>query len=373
MKSSLVFLGNGSQGLGVIRSLNSSNLLYQINDYNFSGSRFSKYLKYYKYLKNCRFSDLSVKNYQDDELINVLNCLPVQYPSLIIGKDEDLNYFIFKNQLLLKDKYFIPKFEYENIFDKYRFNKILHPNNQIETRLVSNIAIKDFLDKDYIIKSRKGNILRDFIGQKGIVVSNDNIKLLEKSINNINQEKLIVQKIIKTRYPVLSVCSVAIQGEIFGLFQYEKVRQHPNNFGTGTYLKSVKNKDILEITLDILNKLNYTGISEVEFIWDDAEKEYKIIEINPRTWKSIHFSTLCGQNLVQKYVKWIIDGKIDKNFSYKIGKYWVDLFTDIPQTIKERKMFKYNIRNLYECTWDSDDPLPFVFSIILAPLIYLKI
>jgi predicted ATP-grasp superfamily ATP-dependent carboligase len=200
-----------------------------------------------------------------------------------------------------------------------------------------------------------------------------NEKLKELIKVNFSDGELIIQQIIISSKPVTSVCGLSIEGRVAGFFQYEKLRQHPNQFGTGTYLKSIYNEELKNITEIILHKLKYTGIFEVEFIFDDEDKKYKAIEMNPRTWKSIGFATMCGQNLVEKYCNYVLGRQVNYSLEYKTDHYWVDIFTDIPQMFREKKLFSYSKKNLHECLWDKKDPLPFLSSFIFAPFYLFKI
>ena len=242
--------------------------------------------------------------------------MPVSYPSLILGTNEDIIAYLNNNKTVLKEKYFIPENNYEVIFDKFLFNKSLPIENQIETYLGNNEAISKIGDSNFILKGRKGNSFKNLTGKKAYFL----IDLIEeernKIINKLGRENVIFQKVIKGDFPVQSVCTVAEKGEIKGLFIYEKLRQHPNKFGTGTYLRSIESNDVLEIAETILDKLKYTGISEIEFILDPEDNNFKVIEMNPRTWKSINFATQCNQNIVKKYIDIARGNKVDSNNKY---------------------------------------------------------
>ncbi len=95
--------------------------------------------------------------------------------------------------------------------------------------------------------------------------------------------------------------------------------------------------------------------------------------MNPRTWKSINFATQCNQNIVQKYIDFVLGKEVSGDNFYTTNKYWTDIFADISQMVSERKIFPYKFSDLYECTWEKKDPLPFIASIIFLPLIAFKI
>ncbi len=115
----------------------------------------------------------------------------------------------------------------------------------------------------------------------------------------------------------------------------------------------------------------YTGISEIEFIYDCREKMYKVIEMNPRTWKSVHFASQCGENLIAKYMEYVATGRVSAGSAYARGRYWVDLATDIPQSIRTMHWEGYHL-GVFECTWDKNDPWPAVALWTLFPLIALE-
>jgi predicted ATP-grasp superfamily ATP-dependent carboligase len=371
--NSIVIVGNSTQGLGTIRSAVNLNLpVFVLHDLHFCSSRFSRYTDNYRKLPKGTIKSLA--DSPDSKVLteNLLK-LPVKFPSPLFGINEDIiNYFAF-NKEILKEKYFIADNKYHLIFDKYEFNKQSPPENQIPTFLLRDINLDEYVGKDYILKSRRGNKLRNFTDEKAVLLRNYNGRYKEILKNNFSGDELIIQRIIKSSKPVTSVCSFSVEGKIFGLFQYEKLRQHPNQFGTGTYLKSIFDDELKNLAEIILEKLQYTGISEIEFIYDNEDQKYKAIEINPRTWKSIGFSTMCRQNLVEKYCKYALSKEIDNNLTYKTNEYWVDIFTDFTQMLREKRIFSYSIKNLHECMWDNKDPLPFISSVLFAPFILMRI
>ncbi|MFW9928797.1 MAG: hypothetical protein ACFFD1_05365 [Candidatus Thorarchaeota archaeon] len=369
---SLVIIGNHTQGLGIIRSAANTGLpIFVVNDLAFSSSRFSKYISSYIRVKNGTIRSLadSVKN---DEFTATLLNLPVKYPSILMGINEDIVRYLHMNRDTLSQKYFIPDNPYDIIFDKFEFNNLLEVENRIPTFLLRDIDVESYKKGDHILKSRIGNKLRNLSDEKALIMSKISKSKMEKFLTNLNADELIVQKIVKSKYPIKSSCSFSINGKMIGLFQYEKIRQHPNQFGTGTYLRSIYDEKILELSRNILSKLNYSGISEIEFVIDEEDQSYKVIEMNPRTWKSINFSTQCGQNLVEKYIKYVLGKEVDSSVKYNTNYYWVDIFTDIPQMFREKRVFHYSVKRLFECMWSIKDPLPFITTALFSPYLLFK-
>jgi predicted ATP-grasp superfamily ATP-dependent carboligase len=188
--------------------------------------------------------------------------------------------------------------------------------------------------------------------------------------DHLPPEQAIFQRIVVSDRPVVSFCSFCVDGKVHSSFQYEKLRQHPDQFGTGTYLRSTFVDELPPVAAQVLESLNYTGISEIEFIHDPAADGYKVIEMNPRTWKSVHFATQCGPNFVDSYLTFVVSGQGRPAQDFARGRHWVDLATDIPQMIREKKISRLH-HGFRECTWDSMDPLPALALWGLSPLIAL--
>jgi predicted ATP-grasp superfamily ATP-dependent carboligase len=371
-KQAIVVIGNHTQGLGIVRSAAVTGYpIHVFYDRKICASRYSKYLSRFHFIKKNTLRNIDQQS-QAEYLCNELLSLPVAAPSVLFGVNEDIIRFIHIYRDRLAPKYYIPDFELNLVFDKFDFNKLLPESFQIPTHIVSDIDVSDF-GSTYILKGRQGNILRNLVGEKALVLNSKNQNQVLHAISKLPKDRLVVQKIINTTRPIFSVCTFCAGGDIRGMFMYEKLRQHPNQFGTGTYLKSTSSAELLGASKELLQRLKYTGISEIEFIFDEDSQSYRVIEMNPRTWKSVMFATQCGQNLVEKYVKFIMGEPFDTNLDYAIDKYWADLYTDIPQMLRERRIFSYKTRECFECTWSKKDPLPFFAIAFLSPLIALKV
>jgi hypothetical protein len=371
-KQAVVVIGNHTQGLGIVRSASvTGRPIHLFFDRKICASRFSKHLSCFHFLKRGALRNIDGRPYAE-YLCDQLLSLPIEYPSPLFAVNEDIIRFIDMYRERLAQKYYIPDFELRLVFDKFDFNDFLPENIRIPTHVISNIDPGDF-GVDYILKGRQGNILRNLTGRKALILNSENKKLVAKALRELPNDRLVVQKIIRTSRPIFSVCTFCAEGAVHGLFMYEKLRQHPRRFGTGTYLKSSYSSELLEISKEILQGLKYTGVSEIEFVYDDDTQSYRVVEMNPRTWKSVMFATQCGQNTVEKYVKYIMEEPYGTGLEFAVDQHWVDLYTDIPQMIRERKVFSYNRGKLFECTWDRKDPFPFLAITFFSPLIALKV
>jgi predicted ATP-grasp superfamily ATP-dependent carboligase len=44
--------------------------------------------------------------------------------------------------------------------------------------------------------------------------------------------------------------------------------------------------------------MGFTGVAEVEYKWDASDREYKLIEVNPRPWDQHRLGAACGTDLI---------------------------------------------------------------------------
>lgn len=371
-KQAVVVIGNHTQGLGIVRSAAVTGYpIHVLYDRKICASRFSRHLSHFHFLKRDTLRSIDREPYAE-HLCDRLLSLPVGFPSVLFAVNEDIIRFFHIYRERLAAKYCIPDFDFSRVFDKYDFNNLLPEDIRIPTYIASEAAADDF-GPDHILKGRQGNILRNMTGEKALILNAQNRKKVRDAIGALPNERLVIQKIIHTSRPIFSVCTFCVMGAMHGLFMYEKLRQHPNEYGTGTWLKSAHSEELLQASWNLLQQLNYTGISEIEFIYDDDSQSYRVVEMNPRTWKSVMFATQCGQNLVEKHINHIMGKPYDTKLDFTADKYWADLFTDIPQMLRERKLFSYNQGKYFECTWSKNDPMPFFAIALFSPLIALKI
>jgi predicted ATP-grasp superfamily ATP-dependent carboligase len=367
-----VVIGNHTQGLGIVRSAGVAGWpTWVVNDHVFGLARFSRYLSGYRRLRPGTLATLDDPR-SADHLATQLLSLPVEESSLLLGVNEDITRFVFSSRARLAGKFFIPDVPMDRIYDKYLFSEIVPDTARIETRLYDDRWVQTVSDPQcFVVKGRHGNAFRRLTHAKAIPLSVFLSKNPEAVFRHLRPDEIVVQRMVSTERPVLSVCSFAVSGQILAWFQYEKLRQHPNEFGTGTYLRSVAVPRIQAIAAQVLRNIAFTGISEIELIHDDSAGTYRVIEMNPRTWKSIHFATQCGANLVDSYMTFASSERQKTAGPYLCDRYWADLATDLPQMWRDRRIGRYH-SGFHESSWEKTDPLPGLALWTIFPLIGLE-
>lgn len=147
------------------------------------------------------------------------------------------------------------------------------------------------------------------------------VEILEK----ISGHEVVVQEVIGQRLSdFYSLCSyVSRSGEAKGIFVGRKLEQYPASFGTGCLVTSEYVASIAEHGAEILKTLGYQGISEAEFIFDENDGQYKLLDINTRTWKWIGLPVHAGIDLPQLAYREAIGEQVDAAGQQRDDVKWV--------------------------------------------------
>jgi predicted ATP-grasp superfamily ATP-dependent carboligase len=74
-----------------------------------------------------------------------------------------------------------------------------------------------------------------------------------------------------------------------------RLRQYPVDFGaTSTFVETAENREVEALAERLLSALNYRGLVEVEFKYDERERRYKLLDVNTRPWTWIGLGAQCG-------------------------------------------------------------------------------
>jgi predicted ATP-grasp superfamily ATP-dependent carboligase len=71
-------------------------------------------------------------------------------------------------------------------------------------------------------------------------------------------------------------------GTVRSLFTARKSRQYPPMYGSGSYMEACWAPEISDLSIDLVSKLQYTGICGTEYKWEPRDESWKLIEMNPR-------------------------------------------------------------------------------------------
>jgi len=110
--------------------------------------------------------------------------------------------------------------------------------------------------------------------------------LFKKAAEQIKPEEILVQEIIPgdggQQY---SYCAFFREGKTHSSLIARRMRQHPREFGrAATYVETVEKPEIEELSERFLKAIDYYGLVEVEFKQDPRDGQFKLLDVNARTW-----------------------------------------------------------------------------------------
>jgi predicted ATP-grasp superfamily ATP-dependent carboligase len=182
--------------------------------------------------------------------------------------------------------------------------------------------------------------------------------------------RAVVQEIVEggDTHLLITACYLDRYSRCAGAFHTQKLVQIPEGFGTGCVVRSVDRSDLLEPTLRLLQSIGFSGIAEVEYKWDGAAGEYKLIEINPRPWDQHRLGKACGVDLI--YIAYCDHAGLAMQPPAKLapGHKWIaeDAFLAAALRMAWRRDPK--LRSLLRqargerifAIWSAKDPLPMI-------------
>ena len=198
-------------------------------------------------------------------------------------------------------------------------------------------------------------------------------------------ETLVVQEFLDGGAKNLYSCGVmAAEGEIIVSMQANRIRQNPMDFGNSTtYAISCFVPQIQEQTEALLRMTGYSGVGEVEWMWDTKTQQYKFLEINTRAWKWHTISNQLNFSFIGVLIDCFDGGKFE-TINHKFDIYtpvaWCERLTDWTVIAKEilhgRMTLKevcasYRIKH-ESAVWSWKDPMPGIMYILLSPILYVK-
>ena len=130
----------------------------------------------------------------------------------------------------------------------------------------------------------------------------------------------------------------------------------------------------------LLRELGLTGVCEVEYLKDPRDSQYKLIEINARTWLWVGLARACGVDFANMAYEYVNDLDPEYPLHYRVGLKWINYVTDtfiVLQSLKEGRLsFRDYIRSLkgkkVHAVFDVKDPLPGLMFIVMLPYLFKK-
>jgi len=101
-------------------------------------------------------------------------------------------------------------------------------------------------------------------------------------------------------------------GELRAAMTYHNLRSYPVKSGTGVLRETVKAPTIEAIGAELLTRLGWHGVAEIDFRWTGKEDDPAwLIEVNPRFWGGMPQAVEAGWDYPHLLYRLAVDGKVD--------------------------------------------------------------
>ena len=165
-----------------------------------------------------------------------------------------------------------------------------------------------------------------------------------------------------------------------GSMVVRRARQHPHDFGrASTFVETVELPELEAMGERFLGALDFYGLAEVEFKFDERSHEYKLLDFNARTWGYHSLGAHAGPDFAYMlYADQV--GLEPAPRRAPAGKAWMRLLTDLPTAVLDirggRLTAREYLRSLRSCdveaVFSHRDPLPGLAELALVPYLYVK-
>lgn len=273
----------------------------------------------------------------------------------------------------------VPEFEIvQKLVDKKRFYKLLaemqipHPKTYFPENLPELQAIGRQIAYPYIVKPAHTKPFQDEFGRKCFVV--DSPQECERAVSRLKGKNLevMLQDIVPGKDIYMAYMYLNQESELLAVCGYDKLRQNPPDFGSGSLCKTAWKPVPIDIATQVLTTIGYHGIAEPEFKLDPRDGTYKLLEINARTSSENRLAAECGADI--EYTAYLdVTGRGIENLAPpRNGILWVDDFNDLLSCWKQLRQGKLGIREIYRslkgakihsvAAWD--DIVPFLMWLL---------
>ncbi|MGA2814561.1 MAG: ATP-grasp domain-containing protein, partial [Candidatus Acidiferrum sp.] len=175
-------------------------------------------------------------------------------------------------------------------------------------------------------------------------------------------------------------CAFFKDGEALASRVSRRRRQHPHDFGrASTFVETVEHPEIEALSKKLLSGINYYGLVEVEFKEDPRDGQFKLLDINARTWGYHTLGAAAGVDFSYMLYRDQLGEPVTAARA-RAGASWMRMLTDFPTAVLDiangRISFSEYFRTLRtfdtEAVFSLKDPLPGIMECLLLPYLIVK-
>jgi D-aspartate ligase len=111
-----------------------------------------------------------------------------------------------------------------------------------------------------------------------------------------------------------------------------RLRMHPPEFGNSTMSVTVPLSEVtpaVESLRHLLDGIGYTGLFDAEYVHDERDGVFKILEVNARPWWQLELAGFSGLDLVSMAYRDALGLPVPPAPRYQVGRTWVHPIPDL--------------------------------------------
>jgi len=380
-----VVVGGDHQGLGILRSLGRRGVPVCVVDDEHSIARYSKYCTHFVKVSRLREERAIV-----DALLEVADRLGlsgwVLYPTR-----EELVSAISRNRVELSKSFRVPTPEWNSVqwaWDKrntYRLAQQLgiptprsfYPENAdaldelkcVDPPFVIKPAVKEHFVYATKVKAWRADTHAELRS------------LFLKASELVPPGEVMIQELIPGGgSQQFAYCAFFREGEAIGSMVAQRLRQHPLEFGkSSTYVETVDIPILEDYSRRFLRAANYYGLVELEFKLDPRDRQFKLLDVNARTWGYHSLGAAAGVDFSYMLYADQLGMQVPR-CTAKTGVAWVRMATDLPAAavgiLRGDTDITSYLRSLRHCNVEAvhsyRDPLPGLIEVLMIPYLAIK-
>ncbi|MHB0858702.1 MAG: carboxylate--amine ligase [Anaerolineae bacterium] len=192
----------------------------------------------------------------------------------------------------------------------------------------------------------------------------------------MDPSEILVQELIPGRAESLySYVALFQDGRPLAGLSARRLRQHPMEFGrASTYVQTVDVPALGELATRLMQGTHYSGLAEVEFMYDRKHERFEFLEVNPRIWGWHSIAVRAGLDLPYMAYAHMVGLPVVPTTA-RVGTRWVRLVTDVPTAFSEIRAGRLRLReymssmsgDLEDAVFTWSDPLAFIADVLLVP------
>jgi len=379
-----VVIGGDYQGLGIVRSLGRMGVPICVIDDEHSISRFSRYATH-----AIRVSDLRQEAPTIEALSRIGRSLNLQGWVLFPTRDEIVA-ALAKHRSTLSEIFHVPVPAWDTVrwmLDKRYTYQLAQQLNIPFPKTWSPITeeMLDTIDTPFPLVLKPAIKEHFFYATKAKawrVNSRAELHLLFHRASQLTgSSEILIQDLIPgDGRQQFSFCAFFKDGRAIGSMVTRRRRQHPHDFGrASTFVETIDLPALEALSSRFLRSINYYGLVEVEFKLDPRDGQFKLLDINARTWGYHALGSHAGVDFPSLLYRDQLSTPVEPCRG-RPGVSWVRLLTDVPTGLIDVAAGRLHFRDFcqslrsyhIEAVFNREDPVPGLVEFALIPYLTMK-